>query len=612
MSVSINTKFDAVNWKGLISQSTPKAPKASHPYICFNKLTKQYFLSDDAKAKGKLSLREICKITKQNLASLKNDEGDIRTSLESMQQRSAEKLNNKFFFIRALVKVMQSFNNAVAGLGFKNNSNSVNVLCQNFTSKQSTRSNVQQTTIANSQGGAPVETKPASIDASATVATIANTGPSVSKPTSANATTSTSGPTLANTTTSTSEPTLGSKDPVKDDKTKEPVKDDKAANKEPVKDDKAEPKKDEEKKTQTQTEKTQQNCDLFKKAKTVDDQLALIVESLGKTEKDCTFEGIAALITKAQISELIKANALSLKTQAPSGYDPLVGFKRLSYENLKHFINEIFADVKLSEKIARPIFLLDRLLKLIDQCDEDKKSKLFIEIAIALMEVMELPAESPRQIDVEDALADLTDSCEAHVSLVRYFLAIDMHDGNDKYLKRVYENNPKIFAEALKKGLPNLSTNSCKVAQDWYNAQEAAKKKASSSSTTSTIDDFEKIISDPAKVKGLDEKSFVDLCTVVNQKKSGVDKEALLTSLLSSLDGKVLTQFLNNIHRYNDNAGVNGPFMTAVIELLKVYVNASALTGIHKLKAGRVSAASNVLSKLKISFDSSTYPWLVA
>lgn len=116
------------NWKNFVCNSSPKSPKSSHPYICFNQLTGNYYLSD--RKANKLSLGQISQVTQQHIALFQEEKAELGSGLNQMQQRSLEKLKSRLFIVRAIVKIGQCLRNAFAGLGFQSNASLLEDVCR--------------------------------------------------------------------------------------------------------------------------------------------------------------------------------------------------------------------------------------------------------------------------------------------------------------------------------------------------------------------------------------------------------------------------------------------------------------------------------------------------
>lgn len=111
--------FNPSTWKTLVCESSPKPLSKSHPYICFEGLSKKCILSHLNNPPNKLSLREIYQITSKNFSLFNSTEKEeLRTGFQKIQKRSEEKFNRHFFLIRVLIKTMQCFRNVFTGLGF--------------------------------------------------------------------------------------------------------------------------------------------------------------------------------------------------------------------------------------------------------------------------------------------------------------------------------------------------------------------------------------------------------------------------------------------------------------------------------------------------------------
>ncbi len=644
MPITFNSNnFDANNWKDLMSKSAPNSPKASHAYICYNKQTKNFFLSQNKK--GKLSLRDICKITKMHLASLKNDGGDLGSNLLKMQNRSAEKLKGRIFFTRPFVKIVQCIKNAFAGLGFKSNGVVVAKLSQEIPSKQPVKTPVPQT-IANSQGGATqasstVENKSTSITTTASEPTIVNksvVAPEV-KPEASDKKNVASEPKTESVPKSEEVKPESSDKGAKTSESKadEPTEKTKPESKPPI-DPVAEA-------AAKKAQRSQEFRDKYLEAKKAGSNTKGIIEqALGKSEEECAFEGVAEVIAEEDIDGIMI---------------------NLSKTNTD------------SSKIDANANLFKNMLKLIDQCKN-------LETRDGLLIAACLPFMTEHKLNI--FLSELNKNDEAHLFFARNLLAIACDDEyGEEVLKAFYLSNPDLVEEAFKdpSKLPqkyyskdglseiinhynllkkNKSTPLSKIeeAEDimdtfidfkdlskaraffnleyedynnkfkekliaffkeiapttveslaWQKNNSLGIKLSSDSKSFDFLfecfanaDQEKRFVLATIDRQDLGNKAFVALMSSINLRGSKAD---LFEVMLENFEIQRLSSFINDLPKYNDNKGDSGPFISAVVTFLASYL---ATNKIKIKKEDRLVIVKDTLLKLNPKFDFASHPEL--
>ncbi len=529
----VSGHFDAAQWNGLIADSAPKSSKAPHPYICLGVLG-NFFLSNNKNSKEKLALRNICKITQQHLKDLKSEGEEIRSGLLKIQQSSSSKLKGRIFFMRVLVKVLQSIRNAFAGLGFKTNVTLLEKLCRDIPSVPSLRPHVEKPELNDSKENQSI---PALAEQDKTVEKNPESGKAdrilfietskenkkvdshnLDQKNRVNPATDvereSSHKQKLNEDTAPLQKPVVEKNPDKEKENKNAAshnvehknQSDAATNVEKESSPQQKPNEDAAIAAELKVKKIQEFQRKYREAIHRNrDVKPIIKEALGKSEQECCFDGIAEEITLCDIMMAVHDRDLfDLGESAPLGYDPLTGFfKALSSQKLENFLWRILMEmtgkVVISGRDLKIDFdfeLFKRLLHLIDQCEEPKKRELFVEVASHVMKEKKL----------QDWLPELSKDCAGHVSFARHYLAMAFNDEQDfdYHLKKLYRKNVDLFAAALIHDghSPLVSDQGLAKIRSWYEKLKADEPKPLSSvEEKDIIKIFYAICKDPLKVK---------------------------------------------------------------------------------------------------------------